>query len=194
MKLRQLQRKKQKENENSTAVHSHLSAARIRLKRDLDSLDLPPTVKLDVITSPDSTNRTHSPKLEITVNPDEGYYTHGSINFSLDFNEVYPIEPPKVACLKRIFHPNIDFKGNVCLNILREDWSPALDLQSIVTGLLFLFLEPNPNDPLNKDAAKLLCQDEKEFAEAVRSTMSGGSINHVKYDDIISREIKRSIT
>ncbi|CAI5027276.1 ANL_HP_G0077030.mRNA.1.CDS.1 [Saccharomyces cerevisiae] len=50
----------------------------------------------------------------------------------------------------------------------------------------FLFLEPNPNDPLNKDAAKLLCEGEKEFAEAVRLTMSGGSIEHVKYDNIVS--------
>ncbi|CAI4643717.1 CCN_G0037550.mRNA.1.CDS.1 [Saccharomyces cerevisiae] len=186
LKLRQLQKKKKKENENSSSIQPNLSAARIRLKRDLDSLDLPPTVTLNVITSPDSADRSQSPKLEVIVRPDEGYYNYGSINFNLDFNEVYPIEPPKVVCLKKIFHPNIDLKGNVCLNILREDWSPALDLQSIITGLLFLFLEPNPNDPLNKDAAKLLCEGEKEFAEAVRLTMSGGSIEHVKYDNIVS--------
>ena len=96
MKLRQLQKKKQKENENSSSIQPNLSAARIRLKRDLDSLDLPPTVTLNVITSPDSADRSQSPKLEVIVRPDEGYYNYGSINFNLDFNEVYPIEPPKV--------------------------------------------------------------------------------------------------
>jgi ubiquitin-conjugating enzyme E2 M len=50
----------------------------------------------------------------------------------------------------KIYHPNIDLEGNVCLNILREDWKPVLNLQSIVVGLQFLFLEPNPDDPLNK--------------------------------------------
>lgn len=50
----------------------------------------------------------------------------------------------------QIYHPNIDLEGNVCLNILREDWKPVLNLQSIVVGLQFLFLEPNPEDPLNK--------------------------------------------
>lgn len=50
----------------------------------------------------------------------------------------------------QIYHPNIDYEGNVCLNILREDWNPVLNLNSIMVGLQYLFLEPNANDPLNK--------------------------------------------
>ena len=40
----------------------------------------------------------------------------------------------------QIYHPNIDLEGNVCLNILREDWKPVLNLQSVILGLVFLFL------------------------------------------------------
>lgn len=41
-------------------------------------------------------------------------------------------------------------EGNVCLNILREEWNPILNLNSVLVGLQFLFLDPNPDDPLNK--------------------------------------------
>lgn len=50
----------------------------------------------------------------------------------------------------QIYHPNVDLEGNVCLNILREDWKPVLNLNSVMVGLQYLFLEPNPDDPLNK--------------------------------------------
>jgi len=55
-----------------------------------------------------------------------------------------------------VYHPNIDLDGNVCLNILREDWKPVLTINAIVYGLQYLFLEPNPDDPLNKEAANEL--------------------------------------
>ena len=53
----------------------------------------------------------------------------------------------------QIYHPNVDLEGNVCLNILREDWKPVLNLNSVMVGLQYLFLEPNADDPLNKGAA-----------------------------------------
>lgn len=40
----------------------------------------------------------------------------------------------------QVFHPNIDVDGNICLNILREDWKPVLSISSIIYGLQFLFL------------------------------------------------------
>jgi ubiquitin-conjugating enzyme E2 M len=53
----------------------------------------------------------------------------------------------------QIYHPNVDLEGNVCLNILREDWKPVLNLNSVMVGLQYLFLEPNADDPLNKGAS-----------------------------------------
>jgi ubiquitin-conjugating enzyme E2 M len=51
--------------------------------------------------------------------------------------------------MDNIFHPNIDEDGKICLNILREDWSPVFNLNTIIIGLNTLFDEPNPTDPLN---------------------------------------------
>ena len=46
----------------------------------------------------------------------------------------------QVKCETKVYHPNIDLDGNVCLNILREDWKPVLTINSIVYGLQYLFL------------------------------------------------------
>jgi len=79
-----------------------------------------------------------------------GFYKGGSFKFSFKINSNYPHEPPKVLCIPKVYHPNIDLEGNVCLNILREDWKPVLNINSVLVGLQYLFLEPNADDPLNK--------------------------------------------
>lgn len=86
---------------------------------------------------------------------------------------------------KRIFHPNIDLEGKVCLNILRDEWKPISTLKTVIFGLLFLFLSPNPADPLNKDAAEMMLKDMNQFATIVKSTMKGGSYKDVMFDKII---------
>lgn len=87
---------------------------------------------------------------ELFIEPDEGLYRGGNFHFTVAINNNYPHDPPKVKCIQTIYHPNIDLEGNVCLNILREDWKPVLNLHAVMIGLQFLFLEPNTSDPLNK--------------------------------------------
>ncbi|KAJ1463003.1 putative nedd8-conjugating enzyme ubc12 [Pelagophyceae sp. CCMP2097] len=87
---------------------------------------------------------------------------------------MYPHEPPKVHCDTKIFHPNINLEGNVCLNILRQDWKPVLDINAVIYGLIYLFYEPNPDDPLNKEAAQLYREDIKSFEHHVRRTLHQG--------------------
>ncbi|CCC67152.1 hypothetical protein NCAS_0A05940 [Naumovozyma castellii] len=192
LKLRQLQEQKKRELHLKTATDGRaisatrqISAARIRLQRDIDDLELPPTVSLTICISPTDPSSLDNPLLDVIISPDEGYYKNGHFRFSLEFNDNYPMEPPKVVCRNRIYHPNIDVQGKVCLNILREDWSPALDLQSIIVGLLFLFLEPNAKDPLNTDAAAVFSKDSNAFAKFVRKTMEGYSLNSVSYDYVL---------
>lgn len=192
-KLRQLQRMKQEELKHTGCTTTGaaaattdpsgttgISAAYVRLQKDIDDLDLPPTVEL--VGTPRHSGKQHV--LSVVVSPDEGFYEGGHFRFEMTFNNSYPIEPPKVLCLNRIYHPNIDLEGKVCLNILREDWSPALDLQSVIVGLLFLFLEPNPRDPLNKDAATCLIKDRWSFRDLVRKSMTGATIDGVTYDHV----------
>ena len=68
------------------------------------------------------------------------HFSITNIIFSFKVGQNYPHEPPKVKCETQVYHPNIDLDGNVCLNILREDWKPVLTVNSIVYGLQYLFL------------------------------------------------------
>jgi ubiquitin-conjugating enzyme E2 M len=100
--------------------------------------------------------------------------------FSFQISQVYPHEAPKVKCKTKVYHPNIDLEGNVCLNILREDWNPVLSVNSILYGLQYLFLDPNPDDPLNHEAAEVLRDNPRQFDLNVKRSMSRGFVagNH----------------
>lgn len=84
-------------------------------------------------------------------------------------------------CDTAIYHPNIDTQGNVCLNILRADWKPVLGVNPVILGLVFLFIEPNPNDPLNHDAARVLRDNPNQFATNVNRSMTGGTVDGIAY-------------
>lgn len=71
----------------------------------------------------------------LIIEPDEGMYKGGRFTFTFAISQDFPHQAPKVKCTQKIYHPNIDLEGNVCLNILREDWKPVLNVQSIVVGL-----------------------------------------------------------
>jgi ubiquitin-conjugating enzyme E2 M len=56
---------------------------------------------------------------------------------------------------------------------LREDWKPVLTLNAVFTGLHFLFLEPNPSDPLDKSAAEVYEKDQQKFIRVAKNYMQG---------------------
>ena len=143
---------------------------------DINDLDIPKTCKTEFPDANDLLN------FRLVIEPDEGFYRGGRFTFSFKIGPNYPHEPPKVKCTNKVYHPNIDLEGNVCLNILREDWKPVLTVNAIVYGLQYLFLEPNPEDPLNKEAARELQDNKRAFEQNVHRTMRGGSINGVVFE------------
>ena len=159
--------RKQKKDLNPAANvdEPRASPAQLRAIKDMKEMSLPNSVSVAQTDPNDFMSYT------ITVVPDEGYYRRGIFYFDLKIPPTYPHEPPKLRCMSKIYHPNIDHEGNVCLNILREDWKPVLTINSIIYGLLFLFYEPNHEDPLNKEAAEALKHDKRLFEKNVRRYM-----------------------
>ena len=77
----------------------------------------------------------------------------------------YPFRSPSVGFIGKIYHPNIDYlSGSICLNVLNQEWTPVYNLVQIIDTLLpQLLTYPNPDDPLNETAAKLLQENPEEY-------------------------------
>ncbi|KAL5385220.1 NEDD8-conjugating protein ubc12 [Paraphaeosphaeria minitans] len=174
-------KKQQKDAEVAAAASGKkkFSAADLRVIKDLDSLSLSDTMKL---------KRDHMDNYKnfiLAIDPDEGMYKGGHFEFSFEIKPTFPYDAPKVRCMQKIYHPNIDLEGNVCLNILREDWKPVLNLNAIFVGVQYLFLEPNASDPLNKEAAEDLKHNREGFKRNVRAAMGGGTVKGESFDRVL---------
>lgn len=185
LKLKKLQEKKRLEklkqasNTDNVAPVTLKSPGQIRMEKDLEGLkNLPSTIK---ITFPNNANKMD---FEFSISPTEGYYKAGHYTFNVSVSDNYPIDPPKVKGTQVIFHPNIDYDGNICLNILRESWSPALDLFSVIVGVSFLFSDPNPTDALNKEAADMMYKHEESFRQLVTVTGRGGYYEGTRFSNV----------
>ncbi|CAI6100079.1 unnamed protein product [Clonostachys chloroleuca] len=177
-------KKEQKEAENAEGQAAggkkkKVTAAQLRVQKDLSELSLGSTMSTDFPEPDDILN------FVLTIEPDEGMYRQAKFTFDFNINQNFPHDPPKVRCREKIYHPNIDVEGKVCLNILREDWKPVLNLNAVIVGLQFLFLEPNASDPLNKEAAEDLRNNREGFKRNVRTAMGGGTVKGESYDRVL---------
>uniref|UniRef100_A0A1I7Y216 E2 ubiquitin-conjugating enzyme n=1 Tax=Steinernema glaseri TaxID=37863 RepID=A0A1I7Y216_9BILA len=96
--------------------------------------------------------------------PDKEPYNKGAFKIAIDFPTEYPFKPPKITFMTKIYHPNVDEKGQVCLPIVAPDnWKPATRTEQVMNALLGLVLEPEPDHPLRADIAEEFVKDRKKF-------------------------------
>jgi ubiquitin-protein ligase len=86
-------------------------------------------------------------------------YEKGTFHFKLVLSPEYPAVPPKAFFLTKVFHPNISKTGEVCVDTLKREWTPALGLPHVLQVIRCLLIHPNPESALNEEAGKLLLEE-----------------------------------
>ncbi|THG00663.1 hypothetical protein TEA_000081 [Camellia sinensis var. sinensis] len=124
------------------------------------------------------------------LGPSQSPYEGGVFKLELFLPEEYPMAAPKacalaflvllvelscvwspidgVRFLTKIYHPNIDKLGRICLDILKDKWSPALQIRTVLLSIQALLSAPNPDDPLSENIAKHWKSNEAEAVETAK--------------------------
>jgi len=174
--------RRRKKKEVATANKGKKSQAALRAQSDFDEMEVPANARLII------PNKENLMSFSVAITPESGYWKGATYRFTFELPESYPYKPPSVKCADKIYHPNIDLQGNVCLNLLKDDWRPILAIQQIIYGLNFLFLEPNASDPLNLEAAEVLRKNPNAFRQKVNQSLAGGNIGGVSFQRMMMKK------
>ena len=101
------------------------------------------------------------------IGPDKSAYHGGCYRLNIDFPSDYPSKAPKVYFTTKIFHPNINYtSGEVCIESL-NNWNNNRKMTEVFMSIYCLLIKPNPDSPLNGEAANLYKESISKFNERV---------------------------
>jgi ubiquitin-conjugating enzyme E2 D/E len=104
----------------------------------------------------------------VIFGPSDSPYAGGTFNLTIQFPVDYPFKPPRLMFTTKVYHPNINKDGFICLDILKTNWSPALTISKVLLSVLSMFTDPNPDDPLVPDIANQYKSDRTEYERVAR--------------------------
>jgi len=136
-----------------------------RIQKELKDLqkDPPPTCSAGPVSADDLFH------WQATImGPTDSPYAGGVFMVKIHFPPDYPFKPPKVNFVTRVYHPNINQNGSICLDILKDQWSPALTISKVLLSICSLLTDPNPDDPLVPEIAHLYKTDKARYEETAR--------------------------
>lgn len=120
--------------------------------------DTPPNVSAGPIDERDMFNWRGT-----IIGPEGTPYQGGVFFLSITFPADYPFKPPRVTFTTKVFHPNVNDGGGICLDILRDQWTPALSIGKLLLSISSLLTDPNPDHPLAPEVARLYKSDRAAF-------------------------------
>eukprot|EP00483_Globobulimina_turgida_P004647 UN04656 len=103
------------------------------------------------------------------MGPPNSPYENGIFLLDMNFPQDYPFKPPKVKFVTKVYHSNINDKGGICLDLLKDNWSPAIKISQLLLSIQSLFTDPNTSSPLVPAIAKLYSENRKKHDEIARA-------------------------
>ena len=102
------------------------------------------------------------------MGPEDSPYHQGVFFLNIQFPPDYPFKPPKVTFTTKVYHMNINSNGQICLDILKDQWSPALTIPKILLSISSLLTDPNPTDPLVTEIASQYRENKAKHDQTAR--------------------------
>ena len=122
-----------------------------RIKADLNEMLLTPPENCSAGPATDNLYEWQA----TIIGPEGSPYHNGVFYLKIVFPSDYPFKPPRVSFLTKIYHCNVSSSGAICLDILKDQWSPALSVSKVLLSICSLMTDPNPDDPLVSSIADL---------------------------------------
>ncbi|CAB1458629.1 unnamed protein product [Pleuronectes platessa] len=135
---------KKKEAKISSKTAAKLSTSAKRIQKELAEITLDPPPNCSAGPKGDNIYEWRS----TILGPPGSVYEGGVFFLDIAFTPDYPFKPPKVTFRTRIYHCNINSQGVICLDILKDNWSPALTISKVLLSICSLLTDCNPADPL----------------------------------------------
>jgi len=99
----------------------------------------------------------------IIIGPEGTPYDGFKLTLNITLPDNFPFSSPQVSFTANIWHPNVGTSGNICLDILNSNWTPALKLSSVLLSISSLLNDPNPASPLNGEAGRQYTSNRAEY-------------------------------
>ena len=102
------------------------------------------------------------------MGPEGTDYEGGEFLLYFQFPAEYPFKPPKVRFITKVFHMNVNSTGAICLDILKDSWSPALTVSKVLLGLRGMMCYPNLDDSLDAFKAQMFMQENERYHQKAK--------------------------
>lgn len=104
----------------------------------------------------------------VVAGPKDSPYEGGKFELTLKFPPEYPLRPPEAVFKTRVYHPNVKDDGKVCIDILKDAWTPVLSHGKIILSVQMLLSDGNPASPLMPDIAEQYKNNRAAFNATAR--------------------------